>query len=110
MTFTVRFLRNPATKRKLKIAGNTLAIVGGGIVTVLAGRHFVAVGWPLDDADSRLVVASGAVFLVAYGVKAYGWKLLFLPGQRPGAASLAAAGGAASITGLALPGRFDDAV
>ena len=50
------------------------------------------------------------VYLAGYGVKAYGWKLLFAPGQRPGAASLAAAGGAASITGIALPGRFDDAV
>src|SRR5262249_46363516 len=60
--------------------------------------------------DARLVAASATIFLLAYGVKAYGWKLLFAPDQRPAAASLAAAGGAASITGIALPGRFDDAV
>ena len=77
----------------------------GGVVTVARRAAFMSVGWPLAHADARLAAAAGAVCLVGYGVKAYGWKLLFAPGHRPGAASLAAAGGAASITGIALPGR-----
>ncbi len=93
-----------------RVALNGFVILFGGVVTVLAGRHFASVGWPLAHADVDLAAAAGLVFLVGYGVKAYGWKLLFVPGQRPGAASLAAAGGMASITGIALPGRFDDAV
>ena len=57
-----------------------------------------------------LIVGAGLLFLVAYPVKAWGWRRLFAPHERPHTAALAAAGGAASVTGIALPGRFDDAV
>ena len=39
-----------------------------------------------------------------------GWQRLFPEGQRPEALTLAAAGGAASVGGVALPGRFDEAI
>jgi uncharacterized membrane protein YbhN (UPF0104 family) len=58
----------------------------------------------------NLVAASGLLFLLAYAFKAIGWHRLFAPHERPHAMALAAAGGAACVTGAALPGRFDDAV
>jgi len=106
----VTFVRRHWSAPWLRVAGHVSLFVVGGLVTVLVGRHFVSAGWPFAHADAELAVAAGAVFLAGYAVKAYGWKLLFAPGQRPAAASLAAAGGAASITGIALPGRFDDVV
>lgn len=79
-------------------------------LSALAAKHFAATGWPLQHADSRLVAVSGLLFVLAYPLKALGWHRLFAPSQRPEAMSLAAANGAASVTGAALPGRFDDAV
>jgi hypothetical protein len=72
--------------------------------------HFVHSGWPLANADPLLVVAAGILFLFAYAFKAWGWQRLFPEGQRPEALTLAAAGGAASVGGVALPGRFDEAI
>lgn len=77
---------------------------------LLAARHFAESGWPLANADYGLVAASGLCFVLAYAFKAYGWQRLFAEGERPNSLSLAAAGGAASVTGAALPGRFDDVV
>jgi uncharacterized membrane protein YbhN (UPF0104 family) len=77
---------------------------------VLAGRHFVSVGWPLHDANLRLVAAAGALLLSTYAFKALGWQLLFRPHERPRSLTLAASTGASSVTGAALPGRFDDVV
>src|SRR5947207_10636776 len=67
-------------------------------------------GWPLASADPLLVVAAGILFLFAYAFKAWGWQRLFPVEQRPGALTRAAAGGAASVGGVALPGRFDEAI
>ena len=76
----------------------------------LTVRHFLTNGWPLAHADPWLVVAAGALFVGAYGAKALGWKRLFARDMRPSAPALAAATGAATVTGIALPGRFDDVV
>jgi hypothetical protein len=56
------------------------------------------------------VLAAAALFLGAYGFKALGWRRLFVRSERPSPLTLAAAGGAAALTGIALPGRFDEAV
>jgi hypothetical protein len=48
--------------------------------------------------------------LAAYTAKAWGWQRLFQAEQRPAVLTLAAAGGAASVGGLALPGRCDDVI
>jgi len=72
--------------------------------------HFMHSGWPLANADPLLVVAAGVLFLGAYAFKAWGWQRLFRAEERPEALTLAAAGGAASVGGVALPGRFDEAI
>jgi uncharacterized membrane protein YbhN (UPF0104 family) len=102
----MKFVRSP----KGRIAVNVgVGILGLGI-SLLAARHFAAVGWPLSRANLPLVAFSGFLFLLSYAFKAYGWQRLFAPHERPRPLTLAAAGGAASVTGAALPGRFDDVV
>jgi lysylphosphatidylglycerol synthase-like protein len=85
------------------------AIVTTGILAV-AGRSFIDSGWPLAHGNPGLVAAAGLLFVLAYGFKAYGWRRLFRANERPGPLALAAAGGGASIMGVALPGRFDEVV
>jgi len=46
--------------------------------------------------------------LGAYLTKAWGWQQLFRKDERPAVLTLAAAGGAASVGGIALPGRCDE--
>lgn len=102
----MKFVRSP----KGRIAVNVgIGILGLGI-SLLAARHFADVGWPLARANLPLVALSGFLFLLSYAFKAYGWQRLFAPHERPRPLTLAAAGGAASVTGAALPGRFDDVV
>src|SRR5690242_21830562 len=48
--------------------------------------------------------------LAAYAAKAWGWQQLFRRERRPAVLTLAAAGGAASVGGLALPGRCDEVI
>lgn len=81
-----------------------LALVG------VAARYFAETSWPLFRAHPGLLVAAGALSLLGYVFKAYGWRQLFAATERPQPLVLAAANGGASITALALPGRFDDIV
>jgi uncharacterized membrane protein YbhN (UPF0104 family) len=98
------------SSRRFRIGFNVVSVALALGLTYLAVRHFANVGWPLAGADVPLVAAAGLFFLAAYGVKAFGWHRLFNPSERPQPLALAAAGGAASVTGAALPGRFDDVV
>jgi uncharacterized membrane protein YbhN (UPF0104 family) len=88
--------------------------VGAGLVALalafVAGRRFAEIPLPLSRAHPGLLAAAGALSLLGYAFKAYGWRQLFALDERPQALALAAANGGASITGLALPGRFDDVV
>jgi hypothetical protein len=86
-----------------------LAALTTGILAV-AGRSLVHSGWPLAHGNPALVAIAGLLFLLAYGFKAYGWGRLFRASERPGPLALAAAGGGASIMGVALPGRFDEMI
>jgi uncharacterized membrane protein YbhN (UPF0104 family) len=79
-------------------------------VSVLVVRHFAHAGWPLHRANLWLAGLSTAIFLAAYAAKAWGWQRLFVSGQRPAVLTLAAAGGAASVGGIALPGRCDEVI
>jgi hypothetical protein len=99
-------LRTPRGKRTFNVVVTLLALG----VSALAARHFASTGWPLQNADPQLVAAAGLCFVLAYPFKAWGWHRLFHPSERPQPISLAAANGAASVTGAALPGRFDDVV
>jgi len=84
-----------------------LAALGVSVFVVL---HLIERGWPLHHANFWLVGLSAALLLLAYSAKAWGWRHLFLHGHRPATLTLAAAGGAASVAGIALPGRCDEVV
>jgi hypothetical protein len=86
-----------------------LAVTTTAILAV-AGRSLLDSGWPLGHGNAGLITAAGVLFLLAYAFKAYGWRRLFRGDERPGPLALAAAGGGASIMGVALPGRFDEVV
>ncbi|HEX9380835.1 MAG TPA: lysylphosphatidylglycerol synthase domain-containing protein [Gaiellaceae bacterium] len=96
--------------RRVRIAVNGFFVSVALTALALTIVHFSKTGWPLANADPLLVVAAGVLFLGAYAFKAWGWQRLFPEGQRPEALTLAAAGGAASVGGVALPGRFDEAI
>jgi Lysylphosphatidylglycerol synthase TM region len=86
-----------------------LAFVTTSILAV-AGRSLLDSGWPLAHGNPALVAAAGLLFALAYGFKAFGWRELFRKSERPAPLALAAAGGGASIMGVALPGRFDEVI
>jgi uncharacterized membrane protein YbhN (UPF0104 family) len=94
----------------LKSLLNSLFVLVAGAVTVLVVRHFQHTGWPLRHANFWLVALAGVVMLAAYVAKAWGWQRLFRQEQRPAVLTLAAAGGAASVGGIALPGRCDEVI
>jgi uncharacterized membrane protein YbhN (UPF0104 family) len=94
----------PSLKRLL----NLLFVVAAVVVAGLVARHFATTGWPLHHANFWLVALAGVVMLGAYLAKAWGWQQLFRKGERPAVLTLAAAGGAASVGGIALPGRCDE--
>jgi uncharacterized membrane protein YbhN (UPF0104 family) len=96
--------------RRVRRSVNVVSVAIAVAVGAVAAKHFASVGWPLKNARIEYVAGTGFLFLAGYALKARGWNRLFAPHERPGSAALAAATGAASITGIALPGRFDDAV
>src|SRR3954462_8983485 len=102
--------RRLAGSRRVRIGVNAVFMTGALAAAGLTGMHFVHSGWPLANADPGLVIAPGILFLFAYAFKAWGWQRLFTEAERPEALTLAAAGGAASVGGVALPGRFDEAI
>lgn len=102
--------RRLAGSRRVRIGLNAVFISGALAAAVLTMLHFVHSGWPLAEADPLLVLAAAILFLFAYAFKAWGWQRLFKEDERPEALTLAAAGGAASVGGVALPGRFDEAI
>ena len=83
--------------------------LGASAITAITARHYATHGWPLSG-NSWLIAAAGVLFLLAFALKGAGWRRLLARGERPGSHALAAANAAASVTGLALPGRFDDVV
>lgn len=93
-------------KRLLNLAAVLVALAVAGLVA----RHFARTGWPIHHANLWLVALAALIFLAAYGFKAWGWQQLFRSDERPAVVTLAAAGGAASVGGIALPGRLDDVV
>ena len=102
----LRYCRTPWGRLVVNLVSGLLAVA----VAVLAARHFAETGWPLAHADLRLLAAASGFFLLAYLFKALGWHRLFAADDKPSSMALAAAGGAATVGGAALPGRFDDVV
>jgi uncharacterized membrane protein YbhN (UPF0104 family) len=89
---------------------NAVFVACALVVSVLVTRHFLRSGWPLHRANLWLVALAAVVMVAAYAAKAWGWQRLFRQEQRPAVLTLAAAGGAASVGGIALPGRCDEVI
>jgi uncharacterized membrane protein YbhN (UPF0104 family) len=102
----VRFMRSGNSRLVLTAGAGILAL---GLIAVTA-HQFAETSWPLSRGNPGLLVAAGALSLLGYAFKAYGWRLLFASHERPQPLALVAANGGASVTALALPGRFDDIV
>jgi uncharacterized membrane protein YbhN (UPF0104 family) len=94
------------TKRLLNVSSALLVLVVGTLVA----RHFARSGWPIHKANFYLVGLAAGLFLLSYGFKAFGWQRLFQQSSRPQVLTLAAAGGAAAVGGIALPGRIDELI
>jgi uncharacterized membrane protein YbhN (UPF0104 family) len=103
-------MRQLLGNKKVQVVLNGGLGVGLLVVAVLSAQHFVRNGWPIRHADPALAVGAGLLYLLAYLPKALGWQRLFHAHERPAAGALAVAGGAACVGGVALPGRFDDAL
>jgi uncharacterized membrane protein YbhN (UPF0104 family) len=91
----------------------TIAVGSGAVVLVLAllaVRHFATTSWPLSSGHPALLLAAGLLLVFAQALKAYGWGRLFSVEERPKPLALAAGNGGAALIGVALPGRFDDAM
>jgi hypothetical protein len=86
-------------------SGATMAVFA-----LLAARHFATTSWPLSGGQPGVLVAVCVLLLFAQGFKAWGWGRLFTADERPRPLALAAGNGGAALTGVVLPGRFDDAM
>jgi len=80
------------------------------VLAFLAARHFATTPWPLSGGEPGVLVAICLLLLLAQGFKAWGWGRLFTANERPRPLALAAGNGGAALTGVVLPGRFDDAM
>jgi uncharacterized membrane protein YbhN (UPF0104 family) len=110
LTHLLDQIRARLASRRLRRSLNVAFFLVTFGVAAVSAHHFVRAGWPLQGANLWLVAAAGGLFVLAYAFKACGWRRLFAYHERPGSHALAAAGGAAACTGIALPGRFDDVV
>ncbi|HET7046561.1 MAG TPA: lysylphosphatidylglycerol synthase domain-containing protein [Gaiellaceae bacterium] len=102
----VEWARNPAVRRIFNLVSIGFFLVAGALVA----RHFALSGWPIKHANPALLSLAAGLFVVSYGFKAFGWQRLFQQGARPRVLTLAAAGGAAAVGGIALPGRIDEVI
>ena len=88
--------------------------IGSGAVAlalaIVAARRFAEIPLPDLRVNPGLLAVAAGLSLLGYTFKAYGWERLFAAHERPRPLALAAAMGGASVTALALPGRFDDVV
>jgi uncharacterized membrane protein YbhN (UPF0104 family) len=80
------------------------------VLAILTARRFAETSWPFSRGHPGLLAAAAGLFLVAYALKVQAWGRLFAADERPHPLALAAANGGAAVMGLALPGRFDDAL
>lgn len=84
--------------------------IGGLATAALVAHNLYSEPWPFPRTSVDLAAAAGALALTAAAPKALGWQRLFRGADRPRSLVLASATAAASVAGIALPSRFDDAV
>jgi hypothetical protein len=101
-----RLVRSRSSRLAFTAAAGVVVLV----MAVVAARQLAEIPWPLSRGNPGLLIAAAVLSLLGYTFKAYGWRQLVATHERPRALALAAANGGASITALALPGRFDDVV
>ena len=99
-----------ARTRNGRLALGLLVGFAAAVLAIVAARRLAVVPWPDLRVNPGLLAAAAALSLLGYAFKAYGWERLFAAHERPQPLALAAAMGGASVTALALPGRFDDVV
>jgi uncharacterized membrane protein YbhN (UPF0104 family) len=105
MRHLVPIARSKAARRTFNIVSALVAVAA----TYFTVRHFMHSGWPIHNANIWLVSLATALFMLSYAFKAWGWQRLFVK-ERPRVLTLAAAGGAATVGGVAFPGRIDDLI
>jgi uncharacterized membrane protein YbhN (UPF0104 family) len=98
--------RAPRVRRCVN-AGFGLAALG---TIALVAENLASQRWPFPRTSVDLAAAAGALALTSAAPKALGWQRLFRTADRPQSLALASATAAASVAGIALPSRFDDAV
>jgi hypothetical protein len=108
-------LAEPLPVRGHLLLGGALVLgigsgVAGLVLAIVVAWHYAHVPWLHFPSSPGLLAAAAGLSLLGYACKAYGWERLFAAHERPQPLALAAALGGASVTGLALPGRFDDVV
>jgi hypothetical protein len=86
---------SPQVRRLFNLFSVGLALIVGALVA----RHFAENGWPIHQANMKLVGIAGGLFLLSYCFKAFGWQRLFHSSSRPQVLTLAAAGGCAAVGG-----------
>jgi hypothetical protein len=107
MTVSARVMllqRRPAALRQ------SLATLVSGIAIVAAFlvlRHLTSTSWPLEGAQTELVLGAGAAHLASFCFRALGWQRLFPESGRPDRSRCLAACGAAAASGVVLPFRLD---
>jgi Lysylphosphatidylglycerol synthase TM region len=99
-----------ARSRSWRLALGGLFVFAALALVAVAARQLAAIPWPDLRVNPGLLAAAGGLSLLGYAFKAFGWERLFAAHERPQPLALAAAMGGASVTALALPGRFDDVV
>jgi Lysylphosphatidylglycerol synthase TM region len=101
--------RRAQTRSGWLVLGVALGVVAA-LLAVAGAPRYADLRWPDLRVDPGLLAAAVGLSLLGYVFKAYGWERLFAANERPQTLALAAAMGGASVTALALPGRFDDVV
>jgi uncharacterized membrane protein YbhN (UPF0104 family) len=84
--------------------------IGALATAALVADDLMSQQWPFPRTSVDLAAAAGALALTAAAPKALGWQRLFRDADRPRSLALASATAAASVAGVALPSRLDDAV
>jgi Lysylphosphatidylglycerol synthase TM region len=97
---------SPRARRSYQVG---TAVLGLGLAVPI-GLKLAHQPFPIHRGNVGLVLGAAGILLAAGLLKARGWSLLFARHERPATLALAAAGGGASVSGLALPGRFDEVV
>jgi uncharacterized membrane protein YbhN (UPF0104 family) len=109
MQRAMRHLVPIARSKTARRTFNVLSVLVAVAATFFTVRHFMRSGWPIHNANVWLVTLATGLFLLSYAFKAWGWQRLFRC-DRPRVLTLAAAGGAATVGGVAFPGRIDDLI